>query len=89
MADNVFVRSKVGTRDELRSSHRREAIESTTMLPDGEDVLNQGMNKDKTILENSLEEKSIRASFCPTPSLQSDFPRAILLPVNKHQMWYP
>jgi hypothetical protein len=55
-------------------------IESSTLLPDGEDVLNKGINQDKTLLENSLEERSVRASFCPSSKLKSDFPRAVLLP---------
>lgn len=76
MAENAFEQSKVGTRDELRSSHRREAIEVSSILPDGENLLNKGMNKDSSVLQNSNEEMSIRTSFCPTSKLWSQYPRA-------------
>jgi hypothetical protein len=80
MADSIFVNSEVGTREQLRSSHRREAVGASALLVDGENLLNQGMNKDKTVLSNSLGEKSVRASFCPNSGSKSDFPAAVQLP---------
>lgn len=80
MADNIFSKVKVGTRDDLRSSNRREAIEFSVMLPDGENMFNKGMNTDSTVLDNSLEERAVRTSFCPNTRLKTDFPRAIWLP---------
>ena len=38
------------------------------------------MNKDKTVLSNSLGEKSVRASFCPNSGSRGDYPAAVQLP---------
>ena len=82
--DHIFRSAKVGQRDEIQLSHRREAAEASDLAPEAEEALPRGLNSadgpSEHIRKKTYEDMSVRTSFCPTHDLKSRFPASIELP---------